>query len=307
MGRQTFTAWSFVAFPLAVLMVFVLLPTVAGLVLGFFDWSGGPVWTSDAGWNLPRYIGLENFRRLLSEPTIGHGLRNTIVFTLVSVPLSVLVGFLLASAVNSEWFRGRTLVRTLLFMPTIVSIVAIAFVWRWMLDSDAGLLNWLLEISGAGWLLRLAGLETLPRWLVDDPWPFVWIVIIQIWRTVGFTMVLYLAALQGIPQSLYEAGSIDGASRWQSLRYITWPMVMPMTTFLLVTGVITALQVFDLVYIMSGRSVTDSTTVLNVEVYRQFTFGSYGYAAAIGMLIFVITMLATALQLLAARGRGANA
>ena len=281
-------AYGFLTLPVIVLTTFVLLPTVAGLLLGFFQWSGGALWTSETGWQLPTWVGLANFRRLMVDPNISAGIFNTIVFVAATVPVSVLIAFAIAVLLDAPWFRGRTLVRTMIFMPTIVSIVAIGFVWRWVLNDEAGLLNWAL--SGLG-------ISATPRWLIDGYWPLFWIVVVQIWRSIGFCAVLYLASLQSVPRSLYEAAALDGASRFEVVRSITWPMVGPMTTFLLVTGVIGALQVFDLVFIMTGRSETPYTTVLNLEIYRQFTYGAYGYAAAIGVLIFAMTLLATAGQL----------
>ncbi|GAB4383549.1 MAG: sugar ABC transporter permease [Phycisphaerales bacterium] len=289
MGNRSITAYAFLAFPLAVLAVFVLVPTVLGLLLSLFQWSGGSLWTAEQGWSLPVWVGLDNIQRMLGDPRLAAALRNTLIFVVASVPPTVLIAFALAVLLDAEWFRGRSLVRTMVFMPTIVSIVAIGFVWRWVLDDHAGLLNWVLS---------LVGIDNPPRWLVEGSWPLVWIIIVQIWRSIGFCAVLYLAALQAVPSSLYEAAAIDGANRFQIVRSITWPMVRPMTTFLLITGVIGALQVFDLVFIMTGRAETLRTTVLNIEIYRNFTFGSYGYAAAIGVLIFTLTLIATAAQLL---------
>ena len=288
--RFGLTGYAFVAFPLAVLLVFTLIPTLAGLLLSFFDWSGGALWTPDTGWRLPAFVGLANYERLLADRDIRHGLVNTFAFVLCSVPPTVLFAFLLAVALDAEWFRGRTLVRTVIFMPTIVSIVAIGFVWRWFLNDSDGALNW---------FLRAFGWQSPPSWLTQGYWPLFWIIAVQVWRGVGFCLVLYLAALQGVSRSLYEAAALDGAGRLQTIRHITWPSVRPMTAFLVVTGVIGALQVFDLVFVMTGRSATTYTTVLNLEVYEQFKVGSYGYAAAIGALIFVITIAATAVQLLA--------
>lgn len=294
MGRRSGTAYAFIAFPLAVLAAFVLIPTLIGLVLSLFQWSGGALWTPEGGWSLPVWVGFDNIERMLHDPRIGAGLRNTLIFVVASVPPTVFIAFGLAVLLDADWFRGRSLVRTMVFMPTIVSIVAIGFVWRWVLDDQAGLLNWILS---------LFGVSDPPRWLVEGYWPLAWIIIVQVWRGIGFCVVLYLAALQAVPRSLYEAAAIDGADRLQIVRTITWPMVRPMTAFLLITGVIGSLQVFDLVFIMTGRAETLRTTVLNLEIYRNFTYGSYGYAAAIGVLIFGLTVIATAGQL-AWFGRG---
>lgn len=298
MGRRI-EGYLFVAFPLAVVTVFILIPTAAGILLSFFNWNGGPLWTSESGWELPTWVGLANYETLLGDPDIANGLRNTLVFTFASVPPSVLIAFLLAAAVNSDWFRGKAVVRTLLFMPTIVSIVAAGLVWQLLLKED-GLLDEMLAWLRVEWVVTQFG-GTMPRWLIDDPWPMTWIVIVQIWRSIGFSVLLYMAAMTAIPKSLYEAAEIDGASAWDRLRHVTWPQVKPMTIFLTVTGVITALQVFDLVFIMMNETGTPGTTVLNLSVYEQFNLRSYGYASAIGVLIFAVTAVATFVQIVVGR------
>lgn len=305
-SRQNSAYW-FLAFPLTLLLGFTLVPTVLGLGLSLFTWDGA---------GTARFVGLRNFRGLLADPKFGPALRNTLIFVVGTVPLTTFLGFLLAVAVNAKWFVGRTACRVMLFLPTIVSIIAIGFVWRWMLDSSGGL---------APAAFRFVGL-TAPDFLQGGPvfdfstpevrnadgsvtpaharvflpwlsWPLLSIILVQIWRGVGFAMVLYLAALQGISESLYEAAEVDGASRWATVRHITWPQAAPMTAFLLVTGVIGALQVFDLVWALTATTETDSTRVLNLYVFREFQQSRLGYAAAIGVVIFGLTIMATGLQL----------
>lgn len=288
--RRSTTAYSFLAFPLVILLLFTLLPTVLGLGLSLFQWDGnGP----------PSFVGLRNFSALLEDPRFWPALRNTIVFGVISVPPAVFLAFLFAVAVHARWFRGKALVRTLFFMPTIISIVAIGFVWRWLLDDQAGLLNW---------VLGLVGLHDPPNWLQDGSWPFFWIIVISIWQKLGFCLVLYLATLAGINETLYEAAEVDGASRAEVLRHITWPQAAPMTAFLMVTGVISAFMIFDLVYVVTGSSAAmqenNSTNVLNLYIYRQFTYGQLGLASAIGVVIFLLTATATGAQLLYFGRRG---
>lgn len=283
-GRQTRSAYFFLVFPLGILLIFTLVPTVLGLGLSLFQWSGN-------GW--PTFVGLRNFGALVHDAKFWPAFWNTVVYGAVSVPPAVLLAFLLAVAVHARWFRGKALVRTLFFMPTIISVVAIGFVWRWLLDDQAGLLNY---------GLRLVGVDNPPNWLQDGYWPFLWIIVISIWQKVGFCLVLYLAALAGINENLYEAAEVDGASRLAVLRHITWPQAAPMTAFLMVTGVISALMVFDLVYVVTGStagsiSESDYTNVLNLFIFRQFGYSRFGYASAIGVVIFLLTIVATAGQL----------
>lgn len=289
--NQNASAYRLIAFPLAVLMVFTLVPTVLGMGLSVFDWGGG----ADA----PRYVGLAHFRAMAGDETMRHALINTLGYVALSVPPTIGLAFLLAVAVDADWFVGKAVVRATIFMPTIVSIVAIGFVWRWVLDDQAGLLNW---------GLRSVGVADPPNWLIDGRWPMAWVILVAVWRGVGFCLVLYLAALSSINRNLYEAAAIDGASRSQILRYITWPSVRPMTVFLVITSVIAALQVFDLVYIMTPGRENQYTTVLNLYLYRQFAeFANFGYAAAIGIVIFAITLVFTAVQLGWVRWRGGGA
>lgn len=299
MLRRSASAYAFLAFPLAILFLFTLLPTVAGLGLAFFQWDGGQP---------PRFVGLDNFALLLADPRFLPALWNTVRYVLATVPLTVVFGFLLSLALHAKWFRGKVLIRTAIFLPTIVSIVAIGFVWRWLLDDQGGLVPALY--SNFVHQLDLASIRPVflpldpPSMLQDGDWPMRWVMIVTIWRGVGFCMVLYLAALAGIPDHLYEAAAVDGASDREMVRHITWPMVAPMTAFLLVTGVISGLQVFDIVWAMTAGTETGATRVLNLFVYREFQQSRLGYAAAIGGVIFALTIAATAAQLVLFRRAG---
>lgn len=285
----------FLAVPMGVLLIFTLIPTLAGLFLSLFQWDG-------TGW--PRWVGLGNFRALAADARFWPALINTLVFVILTVPASTLLGFALAVAVHAKWFKGRAIARTMLFLPTIVSIVAVGFVWRWMLEDKGGLLPASLRSIGldppdflqGGSIISIAGVNVLA-------WPMLSIILVQVWRTAGFCMVLYLAALSAVSDSLYEAAEVDGASPWQSLRAITIPQVRPMTAFLLITGVIGALQVFDLIWAITVAAETDATNVLNLYVLREFQRSRLGYAATIGVVIFALTLAATAAQLLLLRAR----
>lgn len=283
MGQRSRSAYWFIAFPMAVLFVFTLLPTVAGLGLSLFSWDGS---------GRPTFVGVQNFVQLARDESFRPAVRNTLLFVVATVPISVLAAFGLAVIASAPWFRGKTVARTCIFLPTIVSIIAVGVVWRWLLADQGGLL------PGA---IRSVGLR--PPSFLDGSWAFVSIVLVQIWRGVGFCFVLYLAALAGVNRNLYEAARVDGASRWAVVRHITWPAVGPMTVFLLVTGVIGALQVFDVVWAMTSRAETDATRVLNLYIFREFKQSRLGYAAAIGVVIFSLTLIVTWGQLRLLRGR----
>lgn len=281
--RSTISAYSFIAFPLGVLVVFTIIPAVLGLGLSLFTWNGI---------GRPSFVGLENFRALARDPKFGPAVRNTLVFVLASVPPTVLIGFLAAVAMHARWFIGRSIARTAMFMPTVVSIVAIGFVWRWMLDDSGGL------VPAA---LRWCGIAHPPNLLQDGHWPLAMIIIVSIWRGVGLAAVLYLAALSNLGEGFEEAAACDGATRPQVLRHITWPLVAPTTIFLLITGAIGALQVFDIVWAMTAGVESDATNVLNLYVFREFQQSRLGYASAIAVVIFVLTVLATAPAILRRR------
>jgi multiple sugar transport system permease protein len=278
-------AWAFVAYPLAVIVLFSALPAVAGVAVSFFELS------ADSGM---RWVGLGNYRAALTQdPLLRAAVRNSLLFALGAVPVQVAVGFGLAVALNAPWFRGKAICQTLVFLPVVVSVVAIGFVWSWVLDAQSGLLNALLSATGLG---RLLFDGRPPLWLGDSPWALGSLVGIHVWRHVGFCMVLYLASLGRIPRSQYEALALDGGSSWQAIRWVTWPAVRPMTAFLAITGVIGALQVFDLVYMMTGGG-GRWTTVLNVQLYEEFSNNRLGYAATLGVGVLLLSAVVTLAQL----------
>jgi multiple sugar transport system permease protein len=287
--------WAFVAFPLAIVFLFSALPSVLGVGLSFFELSGA---------SELRFVGLGNFKAAFTQdPMLLAALRNSLLFAAGAVPATVFGGFLLAVALNASWFRGATVCRTLVFLPTVVSVVAIGYLWTWVLDSQSGLLNVALEASGVGPVLFPQG---PPTWLGDSPWALAALMTIHVWRSVGFAMILYLAALSSVPKSHLEAVVLDGATPLQAMRYVTWPTVRPMTAFLLITGMIGALQIFDLVWIMT-RGGGRWTTVVNVQLYAEFANNRLGYAAAIGGIVLVLTGAVTFVQLRYFKAKGAVA
>ncbi|MCZ6754607.1 MAG: sugar ABC transporter permease [Gemmatimonadetes bacterium] len=266
-GPSPRAGWAFVAFPLTVIFVFTALPTLACVGLSFFDWSGGGV---------PRFVGLENYRAALTrDPQLWLALRNTLVFAIGTVPVTVVLGFLVAVALHARWFRGKAAACTMFFLPTVMSIVAVGFVWQWMLNPRAGLLKVLLGTSGGD----------LPEFLGDTWLGLGTLIFVQIWRNLGFGVVLYLVALSRVPKSIYDAASVDGAGPWHTTWRITWPTVRPMTAFLLITGAIWALQVFELDLVMTGWSPQRFNDMLNTHIFREFKNGRLGYSATVGVVL----------------------
>ncbi len=212
MVRRSISAYSILAFPLAVLFVFTLLPSVAGLALSLFQWDGGTE---------PRYVGAGNFRQLWADPRFLPSLWNTLRYVLATVPLTVGIGFLLAIALNARWFRGKALVRTAIFLPTIVSIVAIGFLWRWLLDDQGGLIPTIY--NDVAWHLDNANIRPFfmakrcPSLLRDGEWPMVWVIAASIWRGVGFWHGAVPGVLDrdpGAPVRGRRGGRGGGIGRW---------------------------------------------------------------------------------------------
>jgi multiple sugar transport system permease protein len=204
-----------------------------------------------------------------------------------AVPASLSVGLAVALAIDERWFRGKTVARTLFFLPNVISLVAVAFVWEWLFNPQYGILNHALSSVG------------LPpkKWLSDPRWALPCVILVQVWHGLGFTVIVYLAGLQGIPEVYYEAARLDGASRWAQVRHVTLPLLQPTVMFLSIMGFIGAFQVFQSVFIMTSGGPADATRVI---VYYLWQVGferiEFGYAAAISVLIFAAVLLLTLLQ-----------
>lgn len=271
----------------------LILPNTLGLLLFF----GVPVLaafgTSLMEWNLLRpgeFVGLANFERLLNDSMFWTALRNSFQL-LLAVPIGVALALGVALLLNLK-LRGRAILRVLYFLPVVTSTVAASIVWTWIFQPRYGLLGNLLAPFGLrdlNWLTR-PGLVLIP------------IMVVTIWQRLGFDMVLFLAGLQTIPRSLYEAAVIDGANRWQRFYYITLPMLSPTTFLVVVLSVINYFQIFDQVYIMTARTTPGgsggSASTLAFYLYQSaFDRFEYGYASAIALVLFLIILGFTVLQL----------
>jgi multiple sugar transport system permease protein len=256
------------------IFIFVVVPMVSGLTLSFFHWD---IFTP------PIFAGVRNYLQLLEDPLFLAALRNTSYFACVSVPISVTLSLILAIVINERWFRGRAVFSVIYFIPVVMSMVSVALIWRWLYDSEYGLLNVALKLMG---LAR-------QMWLVDPRWVIPAMMAVNIWKTVGYNMVIYLAGLQGIPREYYEAAELDGASRMRQLLYITLPLLRPATLFVTVISVIQSFQTFDLVYVFVGeRGPSEGSIVAVYNVYMT-AFRSYqmGYASAQAAVLFLIIMV----------------
>ena len=281
--RDDLIGWAFAA-PFVILFgVFLAFPILASFVLSFTSFGlkdlANPVGTT--------VVGLKNYLDLFSDSTFWTALLNTVYFVVVGVPLTLVFGLLIATALNGGVTRFRTAFRVGYYLPVITSIVAIAVVWRFLLNPDSGLINMLL--GGLG----IKG----PAWLADPVFAMPSIIAMAVWRNLGFAMVVFLAGLQTIPASLYESASIDGAGRWQAFRYVTIPMLRPTILFMTVITTIGYLQLFEEPFVMTLGGPLDSTLSITMYMYQQgFTFFHQGYASAIAYVLFVIVALIAFLQ-----------
>lgn len=272
---------------LVIFSVFMFLPLGLTVWYSLHEYSG----FGDLQW-----IGAENYTDLAADPTFWRSLTNTVVFTAVSVPLGVGLGFLAAVLLDGR-VPGRTLFRSLLYIPVVVSGVAAGIIFLRLFDPTIGVVNQLL--AGVG----------LPRvdWQGDGTAALVSVVIVTTWQGVGLSMVVYLAALQGVPRELYEAAQIDGAGAWRRVRSVTWPLVRPTTFLLVVYNVIISFQVFDVVYVLTRGGPAQATTFVVQYAYEQgFIQRAQGFAAAVGVVLYVIVMVLTLAQWRLSRGRDAT-
>jgi ABC-type sugar transport system permease subunit len=268
--------------------VFLLLPLVLTLVLGLQDSSG---------FGAREWVGLENYRTMAGDDVFWRALVNTIVFSAITVPASLGLGLGLALLLNRP-IAGRTAFRAIFYLPYVLSGVVIAITSRWIFNENIGVVNKILRaLGGDGVSWQSAGVPA-----------FVSVMIVLCWARMGFVMVIYLAGLQGVPREYYEAAKVDGATRWQQFRAVTWPGLRPTTFFLVVMLVIECFQVFDIVYVMTGGGPGNSTELLNTYAYTTgFEARRQGYAAAIGVVIYALVLLFTVLWWRAQRNQEADA
>jgi multiple sugar transport system permease protein len=258
------------------------LPVLASLVMSFTDLRSTDLRNPLA----VEFVGLENFTRLWSDQLFRRSAVNTAIFVLVGVPLTLAAGLAAATALNSGLVRLRAAFRVGFYLPVVTSIVAIAVVWRFLLDPQAGLVNN---------LLRLVGVEG-PDWLGQPSLALPSIIVIAVWRNFGFLMVVFLAGLQAIPVDLYEAAKLDGAGRWAQFRSVTLPMLRPTLLFGAVITSIGYLQLFEEPFVMTQGGPLAATLSVSYHIYNQFGFGNYGYAAAASYVLFAVIVALSALQ-----------
>lgn len=274
--HDTRTAYLLLAPFLLFFALFVLYPTVMTVYYSFTNFN-----LKEAAW-----VGLKNYRRLMQDKAFLAALKNTTVFALFSIVSLTVLGFLAAAAFNRK-MRGVKWMRMLMIFPYATSMTAISMIWLMMFDAQSGFLNKFLRLLGA------SGVE----WLFNRDTALYCLIFVNIWKNIGYCMLIYLSGMQSIDESLYEAATVDGASGWTQLWRITLPMVRPVAFFVLITTTVDSFKTFDQVQIMTRGDPLNATTTLVHQIYlRGFTEFKMGYASAMAVVLLAIVALVTALS-----------
>jgi len=273
--REAIEGWLFASPWIAGFLIFTIGPIIASFILSFCDYSV---------YSAAKWIGIENYRKMFFEDSLyWTSLYNT-VYYLISVPLGMTVALGCALLLNRQLI-GKNMLRTMYYLPSVTSGVAISLLWMWIFDPNLGFFNDLLKRVGING----------PLWLQSEKWSKPAIILMSFWG-IGGTMVLYLAALQGVPEQLYEAAELDGANSWQKFWHVTIPMLSPTILFTLVMGIIGSFQVFTQAYVMTNGGPLNSTLFYVLYLYRNgFVWLHLGYASAMAWILFIIILVITLL------------
>jgi multiple sugar transport system permease protein len=260
---------------------FILLPFLISFILSFTQWD------FISGLGGIKFVGLANFKELLGDVWFTDSLKNNIIFTVTVVPISLIVGLIMAVLIQKHTYLS-TWIKVMIFMPYISSVVAIAVVWMVLLQPSFGPVNQ---------FLNSIGIVNPPQWLADMKWSLPTLIIITIWQGIGYYVIIYIGGLNSISESIYESAEIDGANFWVKFWRISVPLVSPTTFFLAITGIIGSFKVFDLVSVLTEGGPGTSTTVLAYYIYKSaFKYNRMGYASAIAWIVFIIIFLITIIQ-----------
>lgn len=258
-------------------MVFMIIPVFMALYYSFMDWKG----IGD-----PVFTGLENYQWLFTDDTFWKSLWNTAYYTLATVPFIMVLALFLAMLLNMA-LPLKGVFRAAIYLPAVVSTVAVGMIFTWLFQDQVGLINY---------LLNLLGIESI-QWANDPKFAMIMLVAATIWQRTGYNMVIYLAGLQGISQEYYEAAIVDGASNWQRFRYLTLPLLKTTHVFVMITCIIHSFRSFDLVYTMTKGGPLNSTKTMVMYIYElAFTRSQFGRASAAGVALFTIMVVLTAVR-----------
>jgi multiple sugar transport system permease protein len=276
--QETITGYLFLLPNIIGFLLFSSIPVLATFTISLLDWDLI---------RAPRFVGIDNYVKLLTDDALFRKvLFNTGYYVLGTVPAGVILSLLMALAMNAN-VKGIAVYRVIFFIPVISASVAVAMMWRWLYNTDFGLIN-----------LALAsiGVKGVP-WLSSTAWAMPAVIIMAVWKSLGYNMLIFLAGLQSIPVHLHEAAAIDGANSFQRFRHITLPLLAPTTFFVLIISMINSFQVFDLAFVLTRGGPGDATNTMVMYIYNQaFQFFHMGYAAAIAWVLFAIIFAVTLCQ-----------
>lgn len=279
--KKNITGYLFIAPNLIGFMVLTFIPVLFSLVVSFTEWN---LFT---GTENIRFVGLKNYLYMFSDVWFIDSLKNNLMYTVVTIPLTLSISLFIAIILNDKVY-GRNIIRAMFFMPYISNIVAISAIWLALYNPNHGPLNQ---------FLMSIGIDNPPQWLASSKWALPAIMIMSIWGGLGYNIVIYLAGLKGIPKELYEAADIDGANSWHKLKHVTIPMLSPTIFFLLITGIISSFQVFGQINIMTQGGPARATTVIAYYIYLSgFRYYKMGYAAAMAWFLFICIFIVTLIQ-----------
>ena len=272
-NNQNFAGLIFILPALLGTLIFIVIPVIASFGLSFTSWDLlNPI----------QFVGLDNYRLIFAEPLFFKILINTLVFAVATSFLGVIIPLVLAAILNSK-IRGAEFYKTAYFLPFITPMIVIGIVWQWIFDPNIGILNNVLHLH--------------IQWLYDTNWALPVLIIVTVWKLIGYNMVIFLSGFASIPENLYEAAKIDGANPAQTFLRVTVPMLSPTIFFVIIITAISSFQVFDLIYLMTQGGPLDSTNVLVYAIYKNaFEFFNVGKASAIAYVLFFIILVLTLVQ-----------
>ena len=272
-NNQNFAAWIFILPAILGTFIFIVIPVIFSFGLSFTEWDLlNPI----------KFVGIENYKLLFKDGLFYKILTNTVVFALSTSILGVIIPLILASILNSK-IRGNEFFKTSYFLPFITPMVVIGIIWAWIFDPNIGLLNQVLHIN--------------INWLYDSKFALPALIIVSVWKLIGYNMIIFLSSLSSISNSMFEAAKIDGANAYQTFKNVTIPLLSPTIFFVIIITAISSFQVFDLIYLMTQGGPFDSTNVLVYAIYKNaFEYFNVGKASAIAYVLFAIILVLTLIQ-----------
>lgn len=273
LNTEKYAAWLFILPAVTGILIFIIIPIFFSFGLSFARWDL---------LNPMQFAGLDNYKEILTEPLFGKILLNTVVFAFSTSVLGVIIPIILAVILNSK-IRGSEFFKTAYFLPFITPMIVIGIVWQWIFDPNIGLLNKVLHLH--------------INWLYDPHWAMPALIIVSVWKLIGYNMIIFLASLSGISNSMFEAAKIDGANPFETFLYVTIPLLSPTIFFVVIITAVSSFQIFDLIYLMTQGGPLDSTNVLVYAIYKNaFEYFNAGKASAIAYVLFVISLILTLIQ-----------